>query len=446
MLRQGFPGATWVVAEIANLNKRRGHVYLELTESNEQGQTLAHCRAMIWQRQAVTLLQRFEKDTGSVLAAGQKVLLLMEVSFHEQYGFSMVVQDIDSSYTLGDIEKNLSTIRKQLILEKCYDKNKQLTLPSDYFRVAVIAPPDAAGLGDFRADANQLQALNLCEFKYFYSAFQGDAVQQEMLAAFQAVSALHHSKPFDVLVIIRGGGAKLDLNMLNTYSLAHLVCEAKLPVITGIGHERDTTILDEVANQRFDTPSKVIGHIRHEIFQQAQAALTHWKQIKHSSLLSLKQLEQNLAQLNQTITYKSQQLVTRYKHELEPLQQHIKRFGGEVVSSNKRALNETENRIATQLHHKIALKKLELEQLNLKSKEGTKRVLQQNRQQINQWMALILSSGPKTQLSRGFSIAKKADSQKPITSAKEALKAQRLQLEFIDGAVYVKVDTQKGLL
>ncbi|HIE39922.1 MAG TPA: exodeoxyribonuclease VII large subunit, partial [Thiomicrorhabdus sp.] len=182
-LRQAMPGAVWVRAEIANLNTRRGHVYLELTQSDAQGKTIASCRAMIWQSQATGLLKRFETETGSALAAGQKILLLAEVSFHEQYGFSIVVQDIDSNYTLGALEKNLSDIRKQLVREGVYQQNRQFVLPSDFFRVAVIAPPDAAGLGDFRADADLLHKQNLCEFTYFYSAFQGDAVQKEMQVA-----------------------------------------------------------------------------------------------------------------------------------------------------------------------------------------------------------------------------------------------------------------------
>lgn len=445
-LRQALPGAVWVMAEIANLNTRRGHVYLELTQSDAQGKSIANCRAMIWQSQATGLLKRFEAETGSPLAIGQKILLLAEVSFHEQYGLSILVQDIDSSYTLGALEKNLNNLRKQLILEEIYQKNKQFVLPNDFFRVAIIAPPDAAGLGDFRADADLLHAQNLCEFKYFYSAFQGDAVQNEMQVAFQAVHALHESNPFDVLVVIRGGGAKLDLHTLNTYPLAKLLCDANLPVITGIGHERDNTILDEVANQCFDTPSKVIGHIRHQIFQQAQQAQANWQEIEQASKLSVKQLEQTLTHLNQTIQHRSQQLLFHWKQQIEPLNTEIRRLSEAQLQLKRHQVNDLMVSIEMPLKNKVSLKKMALKTLQQMIQEGANRALSLKKQQTQQWIALILSSGPKTQLNRGFNLAKNPCTNQPVTTAKQALKTPHLQLEFIDGCVAAQIDTKTGIL
>jgi exodeoxyribonuclease VII large subunit len=435
-----------VVAEIANLNNSRGHIYLELTENNAQGRSIARCRAMIWQSQAQRLLQRFETETGSPFTIGQKVLLLTEISFHEQYGFSMVVQDIDPSYTLGELEQNLSKIRKQLITDGIYQQNKQLVLPSDFFRVAVIAPPKAAGLGDFRADADNLQATGLCEFKYFYSAFQGESVEDELLAAIEAIHALHHSQPFDALVIIRGGGAKLDLNMLNLYSVAKHLCMAQLPVLTGIGHERDSTILDEISNQRFDTPSKVIAFIRHEIFQKAQQAKSNWQQIEHSSRLMVQYLEQDLSQLNQEITHNSQREIYRWKQAMAPLQFQIQRLSENRIQSALVSINELRQSIDVQLKNSLKVVKAEIDLYQKTTEKESKRALESKQQQIIQWIALILSSGPKTQLNRGFNIAKDPKTGKPVTRAKQALKTQSIQLEFVDGKVLAKVDQTAGIL
>jgi len=445
-LRQSFPGATWVVAEIANLNNSRGHIYLELTENNTQGQSIANCRAMIWQSQAQRLLQRFETETGSPFTIGQKVLLLTEISFHEKYGFSMVVQDIDPSYTLGELELNLSNIRKQLITDRIYQQNKQFTLPSDFFRVAVMAPPKAAGLGDFRADADNLQAAGLCDFKYFYSAFQGESVENEMLAAIEAIHALHHSQPFDALVIIRGGGAKLDLNMLNLYSIAKQLCMAQLPVLTGIGHERDSTILDEISNHRFDTPSKVIAFIRHEIFQKAQQAKSDWQKIEHSSRLMVQYLEQDLSQLNQEITHSSQGAIYRWKQAMEPLQFQIQRLSENSIQSALVSINELRQTIDFQLKNSLNLVKTNLDLYQQTSEKESKRVLETKHQQIIQWIALVLSSGPKTQLNRGFNIAKDVVTGKPITTASQALKIKSIQLEFVDGKVLAEIDQTAGIL
>ncbi|NPA71947.1 MAG: exodeoxyribonuclease VII large subunit [Gammaproteobacteria bacterium] len=443
VLRQGFPGATWVIAEIANLNNSRGHIYLELTESNEQGKTIASCRAMIWKSQAQGLLQRFETETGSVLATGQKILLLTEFTFHEQYGFSMVVQDIDPSYTLGALEQNLSNIRKQLIAEGLYQKNKRLSLPKDFFRVAVIAPPAAAGLGDFRADADKLQTAGLCEFKYFYSAFQGESVESEMTAAMEAIQSLHQSNPFDALVIIRGGGAKLDLNMLNVYALAKGICEASLPVLTGIGHERDSTILDEVSHSKFDTPSKVVAFIRHEIFHGAQQAMADWQTIERASRQSVQLLNQSLIELNQRITSGSQSLVYQWKQKIEPLLFQVERLSETRISSANSQLDQLKQAIDSQLKSRVKIQKIALQQLDLTVRQESKRVIEINKQQIVQWIALVLSSGPKTQLNRGFSIAKDAVSNQPVTTAEAAIKLDSLALEFVDGSIKVTVDKQK---
>ena len=444
-IRQGLPGATWVVAEIANINNSRGHIYLELTESNAQGQTVASSRAMIWQRQAQALLSRFEADTGSALAIGQKVLLLAEVSFHEQYGFSMVIQDIDSSYTLGELEQNLINLRKQLIKEGLYQQNRQFKLPADFFRIAIIAPPAAAGLGDFRADADTLQKAGLCEFKYFYSAFQGESAQKELVAAFEAVHSLHHSNAFDALVVIRGGGAKLDLNMLNLYPIAKALCDSKLPVLTGIGHERDNTILDEVANSRFDTPSKVVAFIRHEIIQQAQQAKTNWQNIEHSSRLKVKYLEQDLSQLDQHIRHSSLNAINQSKQQLEPLQNTVQRLSEASVQRATQNIRELKQAIDAQLKTRVKMKKIEIDQFMVTAEKEAERVLESRQQQIIQWISLILSSGPKTQLNRGFNIAKNPKTGKPVTTANEALKVAELSLEFVDGSVTAKVDQSKGV-
>lgn len=445
-IRQRFAGARWVVAEVANLNVRRGHVYLELTESNAQGQTVASCRAMIWQRQAEPLMQQFEHETGSAFSAGQKVLLLVEATFHEQYGFSLVIQDIDASYTLGALEQNLIQLRKQLTLEGVFTLNKQFVLAKDFFRIAVLAPPDAAGLGDFRADADQLQSHGLCHFQYFYSAFQGDAVESEFTSAFEAMLAIHKTKPFDALVIIRGGGAKLDLNVLNQYRLARVVCDAPLPVLTGIGHERDNTILDEVAHSRFDTPSKVISYIRQQIVQQAQQAKLHWQQIEHASQLRVQFIHRDIENLNQQIQYRSQQQLNRWQHLLEPLIQKIESAGARKAQLIKHQVDTLQLQLQSNIQRQLQREKQLLDGQMQQIERDAVRVLSMQKNQIQQWMALILSSGPSTQLQRGFSLVTDKVSGKPITSAEQAIRVPQVNLQFEDGVVQATIEQSGGVL
>ncbi|WP_029407554.1 exodeoxyribonuclease VII large subunit [Thiomicrorhabdus sp. Milos-T2] len=437
-LRQGFPGGVWVVAEIANINTRRGHVYLELSETNDSGQAVANCRAMIWQSQANRLLERFNLETGSELAIGQKVLFLAEINFHEQYGFSLVIQDLDPSYTLGELEQKLNKIRKSLIQKGIYQQNKSHYLPLDFFRIAVIAPPQAAGLGDFRADADELQQLGLCEFTYFYSSFQGESVENEMLEAISAVKSLHQTNPFDALVVIRGGGAKLDLNSLNIESIAETLCLIELPVLAGIGHERDNTILDEVAHSRFDTPSKVIGFIKSQIIQQAKNAQTNWTHIEQSSRIQVQNLHYKINKLNHDITQNSLGCVYRWQKRIEPIHYEISRLSESKISRVSNLIDTLHQTINSEVKRKVDLIENEVNQLQQTISQEAKRTLSTQKQQIIQWIAFILSSGPKSQLNRGFSLVKNSNGE-PITSAQEAIKQPIIEVEFSDGIIEAEV-------
>lgn len=433
-LRQSFPGAVWVKAEVANLNERRGHIYLELSETAESGQPIATCRAMIWQRQVTRLLEHFALETGSELKPGQKILLLAEVNFHEKFGFSLVVQGIDPSFTLGELEANLNKIRQQLIAEKLYDLNKAYPFPEDFFRVAVIAPPNAAGLGDFRADADLLQAANLCEFKYFYTAFQGDRVEAEMLAAFEAFNGLHSANPFDALIIIRGGGAKLDLNPLNVYSLAKQIAQTTIPVLTGIGHERDNTLLDEVASTRFDTPSKVIAGIRHAIFNRAQKAQQHWLLIERASQLYVQKQKQRLAELEKTVQQQSLTITDKLKRVLAPLNYQIQRQSFSLLQTKKHQLSQLNQEVHYQVNGALKLQKQQLKQIEQLVMTAPYTCLEQAKNKNKQWIGFILSSGPKTQLNRGFAIIKDKQGT-PIKTAQRARQQSQIDITFSDGIV-----------
>lgn len=251
---------------------RSGHVYLELCERNAQA-TLAQARAVIWSSTAAEIIPAFERATGVVLGAGIKLLLRARPSVHPQYGLSLVIDAIDPEYTLGDMEAKKREIRERLKGEGLFDLNRRLPPPWDYRTVLVVAPAGAAGLGDFQAEAGRLQRLGICRFEYAHSRFQGEGAVMEILQAMkQALERRRQNGdiPPDAVAIIRGGGTVNDLAWLNDYALARAICVLDIPVHTGIGHERDSTVLDEVANQCFDTPSKTIAGIEHVIVRRTQ--------------------------------------------------------------------------------------------------------------------------------------------------------------------------------
>lgn len=302
VIKLTFVEPVWVKAEIRNLSIKGGHYYLELAEKEENtDKVIASCKATIWKSAAAKMVLKFERESGIELSRDLNVLIKVKATFSPQYGFSVNVEDIDSSYTLGDIARRYQQILERLTQEGLANKNKLLPTPFDIQNVLVIAPENAAGLGDFKKDADALDKAGVCHFVYHNATFQGNT------AAVSIINSLgdglrQWAKDFnsapDLIVIIRGGGAVNDLAYLNDYDLAALLCKRSVPIWVGIGHEKDRTILDEVANRSFDTPSKVIGGIRNLIVERTQEVLDSLQTIK---LLSQHQITAYQSQNDQYI-------------------------------------------------------------------------------------------------------------------------------------------------
>lgn len=274
-ISEAFKAGVWTLVEVVDTRVRNGHVYMEVSERDSNGAITAKATAVIWASQANRILPEFQQATGAQLGPGIKLLVRARPVFKPQFGFSLEIDAIDPDYTLGDLEARKREIRERLRREGLFDLNRQLPRPWDYNHVLVVAPEGGAGLGDFQAEASRLEAHGICRFIYAYSRFQGDGsaadIRTTLLSALQQIELNHPWHP-DAVVIIRGGGAVNDLAWLNDYGLVRCVCELDIPVFTGIGHERDNTVLDEVANARFDTPSKVIAGIEHTIVKRTREA------------------------------------------------------------------------------------------------------------------------------------------------------------------------------
>lgn len=276
VIARGVPGGVWVRAEIASLTDRR-HLYLDLVQAGEGGAggvgEVAKCRATVWARERFALEAKFRGATsGATLSAGLKVLLFGTAEFHPQYGFSFNVLDISPEYTLGDAALRLEAMRAELVAEGSYGLNRLLPVPTDFARVAVIAPREAAGLGDFRREADPLEAAGLVEFHYLEATFQGREAGASLLRAVAAARELHQEKALDALFVIRGGGAVTDLAWLNDLELARALATFPAPVVTGLGHARDDTLPDEVACLRTDTPSKAAAYLVRTVVNAAAQA------------------------------------------------------------------------------------------------------------------------------------------------------------------------------
>lgn len=269
-LEATFPETYWVRAETSDVrvNAASGHCYLEFIEKNPKtNQLVAKARGSIWAKVFRMLKPYFEMETGQTFTSGLKVLVKVTIEFHELYGFSLNVVDIDPTYTIGDMARKRQEIIRQLQADGVFTLNKELTFPDFPTRIAVITSPTAAGYEDFLNQLLHNQAGYPFYPKLFPALMQGEKTEESVIAALEHIDACREY--FDVVVIIRGGGATSDLNSFDSYLLAAHCAQFPLPIITGIGHERDDTIVDLVAHTRLKTPTAVAAFLIHCLDQQA---------------------------------------------------------------------------------------------------------------------------------------------------------------------------------
>lgn len=269
-LENTLPDTYWVRAELSEVRMSRGHCYLEFVQKSDRGDALvAKARGQVWANRWNIVRPYFERTTGRPLSAGMQVLVCVGVTFHELYGYSLNVVDIDPTFTLGDIARRRQEILKQLEQEGVLTMNKELPLPRLLQRVAVISSASAAGYGDF---CNQLTGNGRGLYfrtRLFPAIMQGEGVESSVIAALNAIAS--DADGWDVVVIIRGGGSTSDLAGFDTLALAENVAQFPLPVITGIGHERDDTVIDMVAHTRVKTPTAAAEFLIHH--QEAELDL-----------------------------------------------------------------------------------------------------------------------------------------------------------------------------
>lgn len=268
-ISENFGTALWVTAEIASLNVAgNGHCYLELIEKNSKTGTIsARAKAMIWSNRWWLVKESFIQATGQPLQVGMKVMVQATINMHESYGYSLIIQDIEPNYTLGEMQRKRMEIIQRLTDEGMIDINRGIPLPRPVQRIAIISACNAAGYGDF---CHQL-SNNEYGLKFYTHLFpaqmQGEQTEKSVIQALNCI--YEHQDLFDIVVIIRGGGSVIDLSSFDSYELALNVANFPLPVIVGIGHERDNTVLDIVAHLSVKTPTAaaafLIEHMAEEL-------------------------------------------------------------------------------------------------------------------------------------------------------------------------------------
>lgn len=388
-LQFSMPDAYWVQAEISGISPSgQGHCYLELVQKDPTGRTfLAKAKANIWRGTWMRLKPYFEAETGQTLQVGMKVLLQVSVTFHEVYGYSLVVLDIDPTYTMGDMARRRKEILEQLTRDGVIGLNRELDIPALPNRIAVISSATAAGWGDFR---NQLEN-NLYGFRFYVKLFpalmQGDDVERSVISALDAVAARRDD--FDIVVIIRGGGAVSELSCFDSYNLAYNIANFPLPVITGIGHERDDTVADVVAHTKVKTPTAAAEFIINIALVCAQ--------------------------------------------ELEGLTRRM----SDAITGRMNAENVRLERLSQKLPSLFAVLKTRQEQIlenyMMRSLTGIRNILTQNTHKLELFEKSLSGADPVQILRKGYSITR--CNGKVVTGASDLNRGDRLTTVFADGKV-----------
>ncbi|MBO7589057.1 MAG: exodeoxyribonuclease VII large subunit [Bacteroidaceae bacterium] len=388
-LQSVMPDAYWVQAEISSISpSSQGHCYLELVQKDAAGRNfLAKAKANIWRGTWLRLKTGFEDQTGETLKVGMKVLLQVTVTFHEVYGYSLVVQDIDPAYTLGDMARRRREILELLEKDGVIRLNKELEIPALPNRIAVISSATAAGWGDFR---DQL-AKNIYGFRFyvelFAAAMQGDDVERSVISAMDAVA--ERRDEFDVVVIIRGGGAVSELSCFDSYGLAVNIANFPLPVITGIGHERDDTVADVVAHTKVKTPTAAAEFIIGKVFDTAS--------------------------------------------ELEDLTRRMSDAISERMNSEKVRIERLSQKLPSLFAVLKARQEQILETIWLRSVNGVRNVLTARTHKLEIIDKTLAAADPSVILKRGYSLTKQNG--RAVRSASDLRKGDRLTTVFADGSV-----------
>ncbi|GHT76081.1 exodeoxyribonuclease 7 large subunit [Bacteroidia bacterium] len=342
-IRNAFPDTCWVMAETSDVRlNKNGHCYLEFVEKEENTDRIsAKARGYIWANTFQMLRPYFEMKTGQAFVSGIKVLVKVSVDFHSVYGYGLTVYDIDPTYTLGDLLHRREEILNRLKKEGVFTLNKELELPLLPQRIAVITSPTAAGYEDFLDHLQKNTQGFAFYLQLFPAVMQGEQTEKSIISALDAIFSQQEN--FDVVVIIRGGGASSDLASFDTYPLAANCAQFPLPVITGIGHERDDTVLDLVAHHRAKTPTAVADFLISRMEEAAGKLFECQSIIILSSQNKINSAQEKIQQLTHFLPVYAQNRLEKQQSAIQHIQTDLVKSADYFLKSEEAKLNEKQS-------------------------------------------------------------------------------------------------------
>jgi len=342
-LDSNLASSYWVVCEISDLREnQRGHCYLELVEK-EGEEVIAKMRGVIWANDYRNLSTWFYSQTGQTLKAGIKILANVQIQFHEIFGLNLYIRDIDASFTLGEKEKQKQKVIYQLIEDGVFEMNKTLDIPLVPQNIAIISSPTAAGYEDF---INHLKN-NQYGFKFstqlYKSIMQGDEAIPSIIESLHRVNNL--ADQFDILVLIRGGGSRVDLDCFDSYDLSSHIAQFPIPVITGIGHERDESICDLVAHTNLKTPTAVSEFIINQVIEFEKSVLFAFDKINSGTQALISKNDNILNQFGFRINVSSQEVLNNTRFSLSSLNSELNKNINRYIYSCNTTLDQLDKTI-----------------------------------------------------------------------------------------------------
>ena len=342
-LKNNLEPSYWIIAEIGELRvTQQGHCYLELLQ-NENNKVVAKVRATIWSYTYRNLSTWFHGITGQPLSEGLKILANIKINIHELYGYSLNIQDIDASYTIGEKEKIRQEVINKLVSDGVFGMNKELELPLVPQKIAVISSPTAAGYGDFLQHLDENPYAYTVDTTLFEAIMQGSEAPESII---KALYRINEGDDYDLIVLIRGGGSQLDLECFDNYELCSHLAQFPYPVITGIGHERDETITDMVAHTKLKTPTAVAEFILQGIASFELQVNDEAAKISKMASFVLQNTATRLMSIGTTIRMQAQSVVLNENHRLGSLTEQLRHKTHQQLEQqgNKIALIEAQHR------------------------------------------------------------------------------------------------------
>ena len=457
-----FAMPVWVKAEISEMTvNRSGHCYLDLIETEAGTDTvIARCRATIWSYTFRMLKPYFETTTRQTFSEGLKVLLQAKVEYHEVFGFSLNIRDIDPVYTLGDMARQRQEIIRKLQDDGVFEMNKELELPIVPQRIAIISSPTAAGLQDFLDQLHSNPHQFVFYTKLFPAVMQGNEAPRSIMNALDLI--YEYEEMFDAVVIIRGGGAQIDLACFDQYELAFNVAQFPLPVVTGIGHDKDDTVVDLVAHTRMKTPTAVAeflisGALRFS--QQLNELENHFIELVNEQLEENKnRLNDAADQLNQLV---NEMIVTQQNRlniariqlknrteiflkgqqsELKQLTVGAKNKTNRFVTRQNHLLDQSGNKLNFAFRGQMLKRKNQLGQFQNLTKIRSLETIRAEKKNLNSIQEKLRLIDPQNILKRGYSLTMLNG--KIVKSVNQISEGDRLETRLSDGMVE---STVKGI-